>query len=197
MLTFDRLAIVDAYAAYAQGNKVMRDRMHNTPAAHLSNLSTYSYKYSVWETISSLDDATREHYFELVGKLEGYSKADELRHNWERIGRKDGVTIFLETSDEDPFRTTAHIHDRIASAWCDAHGSLDGGTWEECDGPEFCYDILNWHPGQIEALQAEGYNFNFSQYSEPDERDIEIMNHAAECESCQYDYSQAKEHAGL
>lgn len=149
---------------------------------------------SEWEALRYLDDDAREVYFWIVAKRDGIKEATELRENYDRIGRPDGVTIVLETSDDDPFRITAHVQDPIADAWADAHGSLDGGTWECCDGPDFVYDILYWRPGLIEELQKEGYSFDCSQLYEPGEEETAIMQHACDCDACQGDYREAEKH---
>ncbi len=195
-ISFDRLAIVDAYVTFANAykDKALTDRLHGSRACKASNASLYSYRESVWEAIDSLDEEYRPDFYALVAKRKGAAVATQLEADYARIQDPAGVVIHLETSDDDPTRCTAHIHDVIADAWCNAHGSLDGGTWECCDGPEFCYDILNWHPGQIEALQAQGYRFDFSAYSEPNEHDIAVMSHASECEDCQWDYRKGEKH---
>ena len=46
----------------------------------------------------------------------------------------------------------------------------------------------------IEELQKEGFRFDFSNFIEPDERDLEIARHASECGECEYDWRAASEH---
>lgn len=194
-----REVFADAIVAYAaQRSPDLKARLHpagsrGTRVLHLAETSLYGYK-SEWEELRYLSDDAREVYFSLVAQREGAKEAEELRANYERIDRPDGVTIVLETSDYDPFQITAHIQDPIADAWADAHGSLDGGTWECCDGPDFVYDILYWRPGLIEELQAEGFDLDCSQLYEPGEEETAIATHAGECDACQGDYRQAEEH---
>lgn len=190
---FNRVAIVDAYIAYARTHedKQLLERLRKGNAANISDLSLHFYRDTVWDVIRELDETSRDAYWALLARLDQEST---IRADFARIDRVDGVTIHLETSDDDPFRITAHIHDPIASAWCDAHGALAGGTWEESDGPEFCYDILTWHPNLISELLAEGYDLDLSLCSDPDEEERAVMMHAWECDACQYDYSQAVDH---
>jgi hypothetical protein len=189
-----REPFADAIVAYASHRSVdLKKRLHGSRVSHLSQSTLYSNR-TEWEALRYLSDDAREVYFAIVAQREGSKEAEELRANYERIDRKDGVTIVLETSDDDPFQITAHMQDPIADAWADAHGSLDGGTWECCDGPDFVYDILYWRPGLIEELQAEGYNFDCSQLYEPGEEETAIARHSGECDECQGDYRQAEEH---
>ena len=89
----------------------------------------------------------------------------------------------------------ARKQDPIADAWADAHGSLDGGTWECCDGPDFVYDILYWRPGLIEELQAERLRSQLlPALYEPGEEETAIATHAGECDACQGDYREAEKH---
>jgi len=117
-----------------------------------------------------------------------------LADAYARIHDPAGVEIKLANSDDDPTRIDATIHDPIAEAWVDVHGSQQGSTWEGTGDPGFVYDSWTWHPKMIEELQAEGLNLDQSEYSEPDERDIAIAIHASECDVCQYDWRKAAEH---
>lgn len=107
---------------------------------------------------------------------------------------KDLYEIRLDNQGDDPTQITADVQGPYADEWCDATGSLDGGTWECADGPTFCYDILSWRPGLIDELVAEGYDLNLDCYGEPDDEEIAIATHAWECEDCEGDYSKAEEH---
>jgi hypothetical protein len=111
-----------------------------------------------------------------------------------RVHDPAGVTIVVESSDDDPTLVTFHIADPIANAWADRHGSLDGGTWETSDGEDFVYDTTYWHEGLFEEIKKEGFDLDFSSYGEPDERDLAIVAHAADCEACQGDFSNAEKH---
>lgn len=117
-----------------------------------------------------------------------------LADAYARIHDPAGVEINLSNSDDDPTRIDATIHDPIAEAWVDVHGSQQGSTWEGTGDPGFVYDSWTWHPKLIEELQAEGLNLDQSDYSEPDERDIAIAEHAANCDICQCDWRRAAEH---
>jgi hypothetical protein len=142
-----------------------------------------------------LEDSAREHYFALVAKRDGQKQADELRANYERIGDPAGVEIQIHSSEDDPYQVTFIIQDEIADAWADAHGSLDGGTWECADGPGFVYDHGFWTPTLFEELRKEGFNLDFSQwYGDPDENDERIARHAGECDECSGDFSRARDH---
>lgn len=196
----DRIDFADALVTFARFRKSspLGKRIEASRVKDLSSESSYGWRDSERderEALAGLEPGAALAYLGLVAKHIGEDTAVKLACDINRINRIDGVEIILETSDYDPFQTTAHIHDELASEWCDAHGSLDGGTWEECDGPEFCYDIINWYPGQIDALQKEGYDFNFSQYVEPDDEQIAVGNHLANCDECDYDYSKGEEHA--
>ena len=176
-----REVFADAIVAFAaQRSDALKARLHGSR--------------SEWEELRYLSDDAREVYFAIVAQRDGAKEAAELRANYDRIDRPDGVTIVLETSDDDPFQITAHVQDPIADAWADAHGSLDGGTWECCDGPTFVYDILYWHPGLIEELTREGYDLDCSQLYEPGEEETAIARHSGDCDTCQGDYRQAEEH---
>lgn len=196
----DRVAFADAIVTFASYRKhALIDRLRKGNVHKLTNESCYRrslerYATTERDALRNLEPDSALLYLAIVAKHCGESEAIKLANDLRRIASIDGVTIQLETSDYDPSQTTAHIHDELATEWCDYHGALDGGTWEECDGPEFCYDILQWYPGQIQALQKEGYHFDFSQYSEPSEEEIEILKHAATCIDCDCDYSKSEEH---
>lgn len=102
--------------------------------------------------------------------------------------------IRLSNSDDDPTQIIAIVEGDYADKWADHHGSLDGGTWESADGPTFVYDILYWRPGLFEELEADGYKFDHSEYSEPDEHDLAVARHASECEKCSHDWHKAEKH---
>jgi hypothetical protein len=133
-------------------------------------------------------------YCALVAKRDGANEAAEMLDRWTRINAKDSVTIVVANSDDDPTQINIHVQDEIADAWADAHGSLDGGTWECADGSDFVYDMLYWRPGLFTELLAEGFKFDFSGFGEPDERDLAVAAHASECDECEYDWHKADEH---
>jgi hypothetical protein len=133
-------------------------------------------------------------YFQLVKRHLGESEAIRLSDEWARINDPAGVEIIVQNSDVDPTRINFHVSDPIANEWAEKHGSLDGGTWECADGPEFIYDSTYWHPGIFDELRKEGYVFDFSEYGEPDEHDLEVARHASECTECQYDWHAGEEH---
>ena len=105
-------------------------------------------------------------------------------------------TIKLSNLDDDPTQILAAVQGEFAKQWSEFHGALAGGTWECADGPTFLYDILSFEPGLVDKIEAEGFDLDLSEYSDPDERDITIAAHAAECESCAYDWHRAEKHLG-
>ena len=119
-----------------------------------------------------------------VGLADAYARAHDPA----------GVTVHVENSDDDPTRVEFHAQDRVANAWAERHGALDGGTWETSDGEDFVYDSTYWHAGLFDDLRKKGFNFDFSSYGEPDERDLAIAKHASECDVCEYDFRKAEEH---
>jgi hypothetical protein len=100
--------------------------------------------------------------------------------------------IHISPTSDDPTQFFATVTGPYADQWADFHGSLDGGTWERVDGPTHVYDILLWRPGLFDELMADGYIFDLSEYSEPDENDLAIAQHAADCEACSYDWHKAE-----
>jgi hypothetical protein len=146
------------------------------------------------DVLDNLESEALAGYFELVCRYLGKEAAETAIDEWRRINSVDGVEIVVVSSDDDPTRVDFHIQDPLAHEWAERHGSLDGGTWESCDGPEFVYDSTYWHPKLFEELQAEGFDFDFSQYSEPDEHDLEVSEHAGNCDECEYDWHKADEH---
>jgi len=103
-------------------------------------------------------------------------------------------TVKLSNSADDPTQIFAIVEGTYADQWADYHGSLDGGTWECADGPTFVYDILSWRPGLFDELEGEGYSFDYSEFSGPDDNDLAIARHAAECDACSYDWQKAEKH---
>lgn len=146
------------------------------------------------DVLDALEPEAFAGYFQLVKRHLGESEAIRLSDEWARINATDGVEIIVQNSDDDPTRVDFHVQDPIANEWAEKHGSLDGGTWECADGPDFIYDSTYWHPGLFEELRKEGYVFDFSEYGEPDEHDLEVARHASECEECQYDWHAGEEH---
>jgi len=204
----DRYDFADAimtFACYRDHTLIDRLASKASKVSALSNMGwphkqsrrrrgSNSYETTERQAVQSLEPGAALAYLALVAKNAGESEAIKLANEIHRINRADGVTIQLETSDDDPTQFTAHIADELADEWCEAHGALDGGTWECADGPDFCYDILYWRPRLIEELQKEGFDFDFSQFSEPDERDIAVAMHASECSECEYDWHKANDH---
>lgn len=111
-----------------------------------------------------------------------------------RVYAKDGVTVHVENSDDDPTTVMYHVQDDLAEEWADNDQYIDGNSWESADGPDFVYAMGTWHPKLFDELKAEGYDLDFSSYSEPDERDVDIARHAAECPHCEYDWHKAENH---
>ena len=103
-------------------------------------------------------------------------------------------TIKLTNSDDDPTQILAVVRGAFAKQWGEFHGALAGGTWECADGPTFIYDTLSFEPSLVENLEAEGFDLDLSEYSDPDERDIAIATHAANREACSYDRHRAEKH---
>jgi len=203
----NRLDVVNAYAAFAAlsdfhcstaGAKEIEKRLEKPALRELVDVGRpYSYRNRA-ERSDVLDQLTPEAfagYFALVERYLGRSEAERLSDEWSRINSVDGVEIQIENSDDDPFRVNFSVNDPIANEWAEKHGSLDGGTWECCDGPDFIYDSGMWHEKLFEELKAEGYDLNFGQWSDPEPEDHETAAHIAECEDCQdhWDFSKARE----
>jgi len=180
------LAVIDAYVAFAvlQKDAELTARLRKGQAWDRTEANHRVYG-SEWDYLGGLEEDSRDAYFSLISKRLGAEEGADLADKWRRIHDVAGVTIRVENSDDDPTIVEFIIQDEIADAWADAHGSLAGGTWECVDGPEFVYDITYWHPRLFEELEKEGYDLDFSNYSEPDERDIAIANHLGECHECQ------------
>ncbi len=219
---FNRLDIVDAYAAFARHEEIEPCKAHEDCKATrclgeacarqgsisarfdnkaLSNLTTVSVyrcsKEEVWDTLNSLEESVLPHYWALVAKVQGPDHASEMQEQRARIAQANGVRVYVSSSEDDPFQVMFHIADPIANAWCDAHGSLDGGTWEH-DGSDFCYDIGMWTPELFTRLEKEGFDLAFSDWNDPDDRDHAIMEHWQTCPECEgTDFRQAEEHSGL
>jgi hypothetical protein len=198
-LSFNREDVVDAIFVYASQHPSsdLRARAEKADRARkLSSHGLYSHGSSVWEAIDSLEETARPHYFALVEKLEGKPAADELRSNYDRIQKVNGVEIKVTNDGDDPFSVMFEIHDVIADAWADAHGSLCGGTWECPDkDTSFVYDMGSWHATLFDELMAEGYDLDFSEWSDPEEEDHAIVKHWMECPKCKgTDFGQSKKH---
>jgi hypothetical protein len=178
------IAIVDAYMAFA----VLHDDeaiMARIEKGRCDTFDASAHRHgSHWDYLERLEDDSRDAYFSLVSKRLGAESGGEERDNWKRIHDVAGVTIHVENSGDDPTMVCFHIQDPIADAWADAHGSLDGGTWES-DGSDFAYDLTYWHPDLFAGLKKEGFDLDFSSYSEPDEHDLDVAKHASRCEQCQ------------
>lgn len=197
-LAFDRQAVADALITFASHNdtKGMRERILTkcNRTRDLSSIGLHPNHETQWEAIDSLDEAAREHYFELLRRELG-EEGQEIVDNYLRIQDVAGVEIKVSSRDHDPFEVHFEISDVIADAWADAHGSLCGGTWETAGGTDFVYDIGMWHPGLWDELKKEGYNLDFSEWSDPDEDDLAIANHLGECPECEgKDFAAAKKH---
>ena len=122
-------------------------------------------------------------YFGLVDKRLGRAFANSALEDFAKVGWPWGVTVYVQGSDDDPFRVNFHVSDPIASDWADANGSLDGGTWETVDGPDFVYDTGQWSPDLWDRLRKEGFDLDFSEWSDPDEDDLAAARHARNCET--------------
>lgn len=192
----NRYHVVNAYVAYVtlHGDKKLAERLRK-PAIHDLADHCFSLRcdYNESDVLDRLESEELAIYFGLVHKLNGEAAFAEEVDTWRRINSIDGVEIIVENSDDDPTRVDFHINDPIAGQWADKHGSLDGGTWES-DGAGFCYDSTYWHPKLFEELQKEGFSFDFSQYGEPDEHDLEVSRHACDCDECQGDWRQGEKH---
>jgi hypothetical protein len=190
--------VADAFVAYARFHPMSwvypaLTRCRRVRALARLGPSTQAHG-TIWETLDTMEETAREHYFTLVQKLEGSLVRNQLQQNFERIYKKDGVTIKVENLEDDPFMVQFIIHDEVADAWAEVHGSLCGGTWEKVDGPDFVYDIGTWHPKLFEELKKEGFDLDFSEYSEPEAGDFPIAEHAGKCDRCSGDFSKAKKH---
>jgi hypothetical protein len=209
-LRFSRLAIIDAYctfalvngaadAADALGAVAWLARIANVRDLSDVRLSSYRGRRpsmtSQIEAIDGLEESTREHYFTLCTKLLGEDKSEEIQEAYRRVHAINGVTISLDNDGDDPLRITFSMKDSIAPAWADAHGALEGGSWESDGGDEgFLYDLGEWRPGLIRELLKEGYDLDLSSFSEPGDEQIRIAQHSHECEECDHDYSEAARH---
>ena len=188
----DRELLATCHALYARVTGQTGAMRLNYPRAWA--LANYPYGDTHWETLDALDDdAARAVYMCIVAKHEGAAIAADYWKNYCRIHDPRGVTIRVSSSDDDPFAITFIVQDDIANAWAEAHGSIAGGTWECPDeDPSFVYDCAFWYPGIWEKL-AE-YDLDFSEWSDPDEDEIAIAQHARECPVCDGDYRTAEEH---
>jgi|HubBroStandDraft_2_1064218.scaffolds.fasta_scaffold41066_3 hypothetical protein len=206
-MAFDRYTVVNAFAAFLalheddhpSDPRTIRliKRLDAPGVRELDDVrKPYAYHGQCTERGDVLDNLSNEAlagYFELCDRYLGRDRCLELIDQWRRINSIDGVMIHVENSD-DPTMINFHISDPLAHEWSEKHGSLAGGTWESADGPDYVYDSTYWHKDLFPELEAEGYDFDFSTYSEPDEDDLQAAQHAAECDECQYDHAKAVEH---
>jgi len=209
---FDRRAIVNAHAlrALLDSDEIKLSK----EASKLRDVPTSTYSDTKYQTLrEELDCLELEDvvcFFCLCLKRDGY--ADHYVHGGVLLKRGDkpyggavgladayarihdpaGVEIKLSNSDNDPTQIAADIHDPIAEAWADVHGSQQGSTWEGSGDAGFLYDYWIWHPKLIEELTAQGLNLDLSEYSDCDEQEIAIATHANDCPSCSGSYSKAE-----
>jgi len=194
----DRSDIVNAFAAYAMihDDETMLYRTgRSQDLRRLRDVSTVKDQRP-YEILSCLEPGALMGYFGLVDKFKGREAANEAFWEYARVGWPWGVTVQVLNRDDNPFDVEFIVSDPIAEDWADAHGSLDGGTWEGTGDPGFVYDTGYWHDKLFEKLQAEGYDLDFSQWSDPEPEDHATAAHIAECEDCQNtgDFDQAREH---
>lgn len=184
----------EAFVEHKKDDHPLKKRFRASSVPDLSHLRSSS-RDSKWYTLDALEDDEREVYFWIVAKHDGVEKSMRVREDYDRIHRPDGVKILVENSGDDPFQIIFTINDRVADAWADANGSLDGGTWE-ADGHDksFVYDIGYWRPSLFDALMAEGYNLDFSTWSDPDDLDLEVQEHLSDCGKCDGDFFSGKKH---
>jgi len=193
----NRIDVADTAVLYY---KYRNGREPSKAVRDLSAIGCYKSsggRYSTSE-IDALEDAEPEvmaRYLAWVARDEGPAAAAQIADDMARIADPKGVTIYVTNRDDDPTVVAFHIQDPLATAWCDRHGALMGGTWECADGSDFWYDSGVWYPGCFDELRE--YKLNFAEYGEPDDRDLAIMAHASECDACGYDYHKAEEHTGL
>lgn len=194
----NRQDIVDAYAAYAMihpTGPIAVERISGKPELRdLCMVSLWGHR-STYDTLRSLEDSALQAYFGLVDKLQGREKANAALLLYARVGWPDGLTVYVTNSDDDPFRVNFHAQEDFADDWADAQGALDGGTWESADGDGFIYDSGQWEPKLFERLKAEGYDLDFSEWSDPEPEDHETAAHIHECQACQdhWDFNKARE----
>ena len=194
-MDFDRQAVVDALLTYALHNtettrKAVFEKFPR--ACKLASIPLFT-ETTQWEAIDRLDEDAREHYFARL-RRDG-AEGEQIIETYERIQRKDGVTVKVSNCEDDPFMVQFEVSDEIADAWADAHGSLCGGTWETADGTDFVYDSGVWYEGLFDELKAEGFNLDFSEWSDPEEEDFAIAKHWHECPQCEgTDFERAKKH---
>lgn len=149
-----------------------------------------------YEVLRNLEPGAVEVYFALVDRFQGREKANEAILSYARVGWPWSVTVYVENSDDDPFRVNFHVHDPIASDWADANGSLDGGTWETADGTDFVYDTGMWSEDLFSSLRKEGFDLDLSSWSDPDEDDLAAARHASDCDDCRshWEWDRIREH---
>jgi hypothetical protein len=192
---FSRWAIVNAHVLVATLD--YKQVKLSSAARSLVDVSTYCDR-DKYVTFSNdlnaawCDPELAPCFFLLVEKAEGRETAAEFADILARIHDKAGVTIVVENSDDDPTCVEFSVHDPIANAWAEQHGSLDGGRWECADSHSFIHDSTYWRPGMFAELRKEGFRFDFSLYDKPDERDVKIAEHAANCAVCQGDWHKAE-----
>jgi hypothetical protein len=221
MARFNRMAIVEAYCAFADlndGTDALTQVAWQARVAKVRDL--YSIRTlargdaenptDAIESLGSLDEASRDAYVALSARLLGEpdDRDDEtIAQAYVRANRKDGVEVHVSNNGDDPFQVDFTINDPVADAWANAHGSLGGGTWEGTGDPGFVYDSTCWHEDLVEDLQREGFDLDLSEYGEPDADDLRVMDHihgtvatddapATEgCEACQnYGYRDGVKH---
>lgn len=109
---------------------------------------------------------------------------------------KDLYTVKVDSSDDDPFSINLYVQGPYAEEWADSVGAVGGSSWESCDGPTFVHDHDIWYPGIIEEWEAEGWDLDLSDYSEPDDNEIAVGRHMSDCEDCRdhRDFEKGKEH---
>lgn len=199
----DRQDFADAIVTFATyRDHALIERLRAGNVADISNESLYPktrvgrrrYATTERQAVENLEGGAAALYILIVAKRCGEDEALKLANEIVRINDPAGVTIYLQNSDDDPTMINVHIQDEIASEWVDAHGSLEGSTWEQADGPEFQYDSFYWRPGIIEELHKKGFDLDMSEYGEPDERDVKIAEHSGECGECEYDWHEAEKH---
>ena len=190
MPTFDRFDICCAYNLYSQ-----LYGWDDYTRGIQSGLRTVKFTpgYSE-ESVEGLNENARDILLDLVAKHRGEDTREDLRR---QIRPETGdVTLKLENSDDDPCIVNVYVNAAYARIWADNEQTTQGSSWE-CAEDSFAYNFWHWHPKMLDELEAEGYQLDLSEYSEPDEDDINAAQHAAECHECDYDHRKARKHIGL
>lgn len=162
-------AVNEALDAVEDGHEETADAISSSLDAALK--AAENGEFGKWKRNSLTDnlvDKNLERADRLAEADESFSSVAELTvdlRDWVLDWRlpADAVTVVVENSEDDPFTLNLHVQDQLASKWADDHGSLDGGTWESVDGPDFIHDHAGCRPGIFDEWKKEGFKLDLSQ----------------------------------